>query len=74
MIVIQASSSTYDITIFDPATIIDRATYAQPYLYSAGIKYVLVNGVLVLHNGEILADISPGRWMRHTASGKQSME
>jgi len=33
-----------DITIFDPVTITDRATYAQPTLPSEGIRYVIVNG------------------------------
>jgi N-acyl-D-glutamate deacylase len=33
-----------DMTIFDPATVQDRATYAQPNQTSIGIKYVLVNG------------------------------
>ncbi|MFQ5752557.1 MAG: amidohydrolase family protein [bacterium] len=54
-----------DITVFDPKTIIDRATYKQPYLYSEGVKYVLVNGVLVLRNGKIVEGVKPGRWMKH---------
>jgi len=40
-----------DITIFDSNKIIDRATYENPRLYSEGVKYVFVNGVLVLNNG-----------------------
>lgn len=35
-----------DITIFDPATIIDKATYENPTQVSEGVKYVFVNGVL----------------------------
>lgn len=50
-----------DITIFDPATVIDRATYADPALPSAGIHYVLVGGVPVLLGGEIVEGIFPGR-------------
>lgn len=40
-----------DITVFDPTTITDRATYAQPALPSAGIRYVFVNGYLALRDG-----------------------
>jgi N-acyl-D-aspartate/D-glutamate deacylase len=37
-----------DVTIFDPATIVDRATYEKPRQYAVGVKYVLVNGQVVL--------------------------
>ncbi len=40
-----------DIVAFDPATVIDRATYEQPALPSEGIRHVLVNGKLALNNG-----------------------
>lgn len=36
-----------DITVFDPTTIIDQATYREPARYSSGVHYVLVNGELV---------------------------
>ena len=35
-----------DITLFDPERVIDRATYAEPFQYSEGIEYVIVNGQL----------------------------
>lgn len=41
-----------DVVIFDPATIADKATYRQPHQYSVGVKHVLVNGELVLKDGE----------------------
>ncbi len=50
-----------DITVFDPATVIDRATYADPYQASAGIVHVIVNGVPVVRNGTLLPDVYPGR-------------
>lgn len=53
-----------DITIFDPTTIIDRATYREPAQYSAGIHYVLVNGTLVVDNGELVAGATPGKSVR----------
>jgi len=33
-----------DITIFNPDTVQDRATYATPFVYSSGVEYVIVNG------------------------------
>ena len=53
-----------DITIFDPATVIDRSTYMNPTLPSAGIPYVLVNGVLVVENGELVPNARPGRGIK----------
>ena len=41
-----------DITVFDPATIIDNATYDKPNQYATGVRYVLVNGRLVIDAGE----------------------
>jgi N-acyl-D-amino-acid deacylase len=52
-----------DITIFDPETIIDRATYADPTKLSEGVDYVLVNGQLEYDNGK-LTDVKTGRVLR----------
>jgi len=41
-----------DLTVFDPATVIDRATFAQPTLPSEGIRHVLVNGRFALRDGD----------------------
>jgi len=41
-----------DITIFDPATIRDNATYEKPTQLSEGVKYVFVNGQLEFENGQ----------------------
>jgi N-acyl-D-amino-acid deacylase len=43
-----------DIVLFDPATVIDRSTYVEPFQYSTGIIHVLVNGKLALENGQPL--------------------
>jgi dihydroorotase len=53
-----------DITIFDPATVADRATYDKPAEYSTGIKYVLVNGTPVVSDGKLRTDALPGRAVR----------
>jgi imidazolonepropionase-like amidohydrolase len=53
-----------DLAVFDPATVIDRATYEKPNLPSAGIPYVLVGGVLVVDQGRIVKGIFPGRAIR----------
>jgi len=49
-----------DITIFDPATILDKATYAEPTQLSVGVKYVLVNGQLTWADGK-LTGLNAGR-------------
>ncbi len=52
-----------DVTVFDPATVIDRATFQQPHQPSAGVVYVLVNGQVVLDHGK-LTPARPGRGLR----------
>jgi dihydroorotase/N-acyl-D-amino-acid deacylase len=49
-----------DIVAFDPQTIAERSTYADPTHYSAGIPYVAVNGQLVVDGGRI-TQARPGR-------------
>jgi len=41
-----------DVTVFDPKTVADRATFERPREYPAGIEYVLVNGAVVIERGE----------------------
>ena len=50
-----------DITVFDPQRIIDKATFEDPLQYSSGIQFVLVNGVPVVSNGELVEGVFPGR-------------
>jgi len=52
-----------DIAIFDPATIADRATFEKPHQYAVGMKHVLVNGQIVLKNGEHTG-ATPGRALK----------
>ena len=52
-----------DLAVFDPATIRDRATFAQPRQYAEGVRYVAVNGQLVVDDGQLTA-ARPGRALR----------
>jgi N-acyl-D-aspartate/D-glutamate deacylase len=52
-----------DLTIFDPQQIIDKSTFQEPAKYSEGIKFVLVNGVLIVKDGQ-LQSVLPGRPIR----------
>ena len=52
-----------DITIFDPATIRDLATFDNPNQLSQGMDYVLVNGVPVIDQGKITG-ARPGKVLR----------
>lgn len=54
-----------DITVFDPARVIDLATYERPAQFSEGIVHVLVNGVFVVRNGaSVIGSPFPGRAIR----------
>jgi N-acyl-D-aspartate/D-glutamate deacylase len=59
-----------DVTIFDPATVIDRATYEDASIPSAGIPYVIIGGQLVLDRGEVTA-ARPGRAIRAPVRGAE---
>jgi N-acyl-D-amino-acid deacylase len=57
-----------DITVFDPQTIADRATYDDPHQYAAGISTVIVNGVVVIDDGEHTGEL-PGQVLRRGPNG-----
>jgi formylmethanofuran dehydrogenase subunit A len=50
-----------DITIFNPNTVIDKASFDKGLAFSKGIEYVIVNGVLALKNGKTVANTFPGQ-------------
>ena len=56
-----------DITMFDPETVRDNATYAKGTLPSTGILHVLVNGTLVMKDQEPLKGVNPGQPIRFEA-------
>jgi dihydroorotase/N-acyl-D-amino-acid deacylase len=52
-----------DIVVFDPATVRDEATYAEPNKFSVGMQHVLVNGVPVIEDGKMTGKL-PGKVLR----------
>jgi Amidohydrolase family len=53
-----------DLTVFDPARVLDRSTYRQPSLPPTGIEYVLVNGVAVVSRARAVEGVTPGTAIR----------
>jgi N-acyl-D-aspartate/D-glutamate deacylase len=52
-----------DLAVFDAATVIDRATYLDPFRYPDGIPYVVVNGRVTIDRG-VHTDAKAGRVLR----------
>ncbi len=52
-----------DVVVFDPATVTDNATFAEPHQYAAGMVHVFVNGTQVVEDGEHTG-AKPGRVVR----------
>jgi N-acyl-D-amino-acid deacylase len=61
------SGAAADLVIVDRATVRDPATYDRPHQYAAGIRHVLVNGVLVVKDGEFTG-ARPGQIVKRTSS------
>ena len=53
-----------DLVVFDPDRVIDRGTFEDPAQKPVGIRHVLVNGVAVLKEGELVDGVMPGRAIR----------
>lgn len=58
-----------DVVVFDPGTVADRATFAEPARRSAGIRWVLVGGEPVVADGELRDGARPGRPVRGRGDG-----
>lgn len=52
-----------DITVFDPAKVNDEATFTDPHRFATGIPYVIVNGIVVIDNGDHTGAL-PGKALR----------
>ncbi len=53
-----------DLVVFDPVTVSDKATYAQPNQRSVGMRHVVVNGVPIIREGELVREALPGKAIR----------
>jgi N-acyl-D-amino-acid deacylase len=62
-----------DVVVFDPATVADRATYADPFQYPAGIRAVVVNGGVTLRDGQ-RAPARTGTTLRLAAPPRQALK
>jgi N-acyl-D-aspartate/D-glutamate deacylase len=49
-----------DLVLFDAAKVNDQATFENPAQYSLGMRYVLVNGALVVNEGRLVEGMKPG--------------
>ncbi|HEY2683686.1 MAG TPA: amidohydrolase family protein [Steroidobacteraceae bacterium] len=54
-----------DVVVFDPATVVDHATYQAPRAPSSGMQYVLVNGTPVIFQGKSVSDAYPGKALQN---------
>jgi N-acyl-D-aspartate/D-glutamate deacylase len=54
-----------DIVVFDPKTTQDRASFRAPTETSVGVRYLVVAGTVVVNDGHIVEDVSPGRVFLH---------
>jgi N-acyl-D-aspartate/D-glutamate deacylase len=53
-----------DISVFDPARVIDKATFENAAQYSEGFRYVLVEGTFVVRDGKLQDGVAPGQAIR----------
>jgi len=56
-----------DVTVFDPARVIDRATFERPAQFSEGIRHVIVGGTFVVRDEQLVANVAPGRPIRNAS-------
>jgi N-acyl-D-amino-acid deacylase len=52
-----------DLVVLDPQTYVDHATFAEPHRYATGVAHVVVNGRVVVADGELTSE-TPGRRLR----------
>ena len=53
-----------DLAVLDPGRVIDIATFEGPPKYSEGMRHVLVNGIVVVKDGQVQSEAAPGRAVR----------
>jgi N-acyl-D-amino-acid deacylase len=62
-----AEGAWADLVLFDPATVVDRSTFAEPHQYPEGIPWVIINGVPAVADG-VFMDLRPGTMLRRPGS------
>lgn len=67
-------SMVADITILDPTTVKDNATYEKGTLPTTGIPCVIVNGMVVVKDSKVLKDVNPGQPIRFPVEDKPRFE
>ena len=55
------SGADADLAVFDPNSVIDKATFEKPAQYSEGFRYVLVGGTFVVRDGKLQPGVHPGQ-------------
>jgi len=58
-----------DLVVFDAGTLQDRATYQDPFRKPQGVLYVIINGKIVVSEGEPVRDIRPGMVLKRDRAG-----
>lgn len=58
-----------DLAVFDPAEVLDQATFSNPSQFSTGMRYVLVAGTVVVDGGQLREGVFPGQPIRAPSSG-----
>ena len=61
-----------DLVVFDPARVLDRATFEEPFQPSTGIVHTLVGGVFVVRNEQLVDGAAPGRGMHGDVRPRRS--
>jgi N-acyl-D-aspartate/D-glutamate deacylase len=56
-----------DVVVFDPKTYRDKATFDKPHQYATGVRYVFVNGKLVVEDGKF-KEMLAGKVLRHNSA------
>jgi N-acyl-D-aspartate/D-glutamate deacylase len=62
-----------DVVVFDPEKFRDQATFDKPHQYATGVRYLFVNGVLAIENGEYTKAL-PGKVLRHKSTAQEKNE
>ena len=57
-----------DVIVFDADKVLDRATFEKPAQTAAGMRWVVVNGVVVIREGELVREANSGLGIRKDVS------